>query len=58
MATRRLSMRKIREVLRLKHEGGLTHEAIARACGVSKGAVSNYSFSDDVFGSVPPTDLP
>jgi transposase len=35
-------MRKIREVLRLKHESRLSHERIAAATGLSKGAVSNY----------------
>ena len=35
-------MKKIIEVLRLKYEAKLSHEKIARACGLSKGAVSNY----------------
>ena len=35
-------MKKIIEVLRLKYEAKLSHEKIARACGISKGAVSNY----------------
>jgi transposase len=35
-------MRKITEVLRLKFEAQLSHERIAAATGVSKGAVSNY----------------
>jgi len=35
-------MRKIKEVLRLKFEAGLSHERIAGAVGLSKGAVSNY----------------
>ncbi len=35
-------MRKIKEVLRLKFEAKLSHERIAAATGVSKGAVSNY----------------
>jgi Sigma-70, region 4 len=35
-------MRKIREVLRLKFEAKLSHERIAAATGISKGAVSNY----------------
>lgn len=34
-------MRKIREVLRLKFESRLSHEKIAAATGVSKGAVTN-----------------
>jgi transcriptional regulator with XRE-family HTH domain len=35
-------MRQIIEVLRLKYEAKLSHEKIARACGLSKGAVSKY----------------
>ena len=42
MGAERLPMRHIREILRLKHEGGLSHRAIARACGVGVGTVSEY----------------
>ena len=35
-------MRKIAEVLRLKFEAKLSHEKIARAVGLSKGAVNKY----------------
>ena len=35
-------MRKIREVLRLKHERGLTHREVAHACSISIGAVTLY----------------
>ncbi len=42
MGAERLPMRRIREVLRLKHESGLRHRAIARACGVGVGTVSEY----------------
>jgi transposase len=35
-------MRQVREILRLKHERGLSHRAIARACGVGLGTVSEY----------------
>ena len=42
MPAERLPMRKIREVLRLKHEVGLSHRAIARACSVGVGTVSLY----------------
>jgi hypothetical protein len=34
-------MRKIKEVLRLKFEAKLSHEKIAAATGMSKGAVTN-----------------
>jgi transposase len=42
MAQRRLSMRKTTEILRLKHEVGLTNREIARSCGVTHTTVSNY----------------
>ena len=35
-------MRKIKEVIRLKFEAGLSNERIAAATGVSKGAVTKY----------------
>jgi DNA-binding transcriptional regulator LsrR (DeoR family) len=35
-------MRKITEVLRLKYAADLSHEKIARAVGLSKGAVNKY----------------
>ena len=37
MPARRLLVRKIREVLRLKHERGLSHRAIAQACAIGVG---------------------
>ena len=42
MPAARLSMRKIREILRLKHERGLSHRAIAQACAIGVGTVSLY----------------
>ena len=42
MPARRLLMRKIREILRLKHERGLSHRAIAQACAIGVGTVSLY----------------
>lgn len=42
MTQKRLSMRKIREVLRLKYEIGLSNRAIARACRVSNSTVGEY----------------
>ena len=41
MPTKRLSMRRIREVLRLRHQG-LTERVIARMLGVSNGVVHGY----------------
>jgi len=34
MSQERLSMRKIKEVLRLRYEKGLSHRAIGRSCGI------------------------
>jgi transposase len=42
MPAKRLSMRKIKEVLRLKWERGLSNRQIAAACGVSRPTVSEY----------------
>ncbi len=42
MAQKRISMRKIEEILRLKYERKLTHRAIAQACSVSSSTVSEY----------------
>ena len=42
MGSGRLPMRQIREIMRLKHECGLSHRAIARACGIGLGTVSEY----------------
>jgi len=42
MAQKRLFMRKIKEILRLRHEAQLSYRAIARACSVSKDTVRDY----------------
>jgi len=42
MANRRLSMRKIKEVLRLKYEAGLSNRAIARSCNICHRTVREY----------------
>lgn len=42
MATKRLLMRRLRELLRLKYEHRLPHRAIAKACVVGVGTVSEY----------------
>ena len=42
MPARRLLMRKIREVLRLRHEQGLSHQAVARVCALGVGTVNRY----------------
>jgi predicted DNA-binding protein (UPF0251 family) len=41
MPAKRSAMLKIKEVLRLKFEVKLSHEKIAAATGMSKGAVTN-----------------
>jgi transposase len=42
MPTERLSMRKIRDVLRMKFDAGLSQRAIARSLSLSNGAVHGY----------------
>jgi transposase len=42
MARRPISMRKAREILRLKYEVGLTNRQIARSCNLSHTTISNY----------------
>ena len=42
MARKRLSMRQIRQVLRLKFEHGLPNRAIAKACGMGVATVAEY----------------
>jgi transposase len=42
MTQERLSLRKIREVLRLKYENDLSNRAIAQACHVSNSTVGEY----------------
>ena len=42
MAQERLTLRKIREILRLKEAAGLSNRAIARVCKVSNSTVGEY----------------
>ena len=42
MSQKRLSMRKIRELMRLKHELGRSHREIAASLGVANSTVSDY----------------
>ena len=42
MAATWLLMRRLRELLRLRYEAGLSHRAIAQACAVGLGTVSAY----------------
>jgi hypothetical protein len=50
MARMRMSMRKIREVLRLTHELGLSVRQVCEATGVGKTAVSEYVSRAKVVG--------
>lgn len=50
MPAQRMTMHRIREVLRLKYECGLSHETIARALGIAKGSVANYVAAAQVAG--------
>ena len=43
-------MRRIREVLRLKHECDLSYSQIARALAISKGSVANYLSAAEAAG--------
>jgi len=42
MAKERLSMRKIKEILRLKYDCGLTNRQIAKSCSVARSTVADY----------------
>jgi transposase len=42
MANRRLSVRKIKEILRLKLDCGISEREISRSCGVSRSTVADY----------------
>ena len=42
MPNRRLSMRKIKEVLRLKYDSGISEREIARSCSISRSTVADY----------------
>jgi len=42
MARRRLSMRKVKQILRLKFEVAMSNRAISRACNVGRETVRDY----------------
>ena len=50
--TRRINMRKIRDVLRLKLEARLSHEQTAAALDISKGVITKYLTLASAAGSV------
>ena len=43
MPNRRLSLRKIKEILRLKLECGISEREISRSCQVSRSTIAEYS---------------
>ena len=50
MAAERLSMRKVRDVLRLRHAAGLSFREIGAALGVGKTQVGEYVRRAQVIG--------
>jgi transposase len=50
MAKARLSMRKIKEVLRLKHHGALSRRQIAQICQISRSTVADYLYRAEKAG--------
>src|SRR3990172_5152051 len=50
MAKARLSMRKIKEVLRLKHHGDLSRRQIAQSCQISRSTVADYLYRAEKAG--------
>ena len=50
MPAERLSMRKVREVLRLKHTLGMSYRQISEATGVGKTQVGEYLRRAEVIG--------
>jgi transposase len=42
MPQHRMDIRMIKDILRLKHQGGLSHERIAQTLSISKGVVTKY----------------
>lgn len=50
MSKERLSMRKIKEVLRLRYEKGLSHRAIAQSCGIGCTTAREYVIRAEAAG--------
>ena len=42
MPQQRMDIRMIKDILRLKYQGGLSHDRIAQSLSISKGAVAKY----------------
>ena len=56
MVNRRLSMRKIREVIRLKWENKLSNRQIAKSCSISHSTVGDYLLRAELAGLSWPLD--
>jgi transposase len=56
MANTRLSMRKIKEVLRLTHDGGLSERQVARSLNLSRSTVKDYRARAQRAGLAPAPD--
>jgi len=56
MANRRLSMRKIKEVLRLKWENNLSNRQIAKSCSISHSTAKDYLHRAELAGLSWPLD--
>ena len=59
MPTKRLTMRKIREILRLRYDCKLTFNKIATSCGIGRTTVSDYlkRFEASTLGWPLPSDI-
>jgi len=57
MANRRILMRKIKEVLRLKYEAGMSNRAIARSCSISHRTVGEYLKRFEASGLTWPVEM-
>lgn len=56
MANRRLSMRKIKEVLRLKWKHGCSNKQVAKSCNISRSTVRDYIKRAQIAGLSWPVD--
>ena len=55
MPTERLSMRHIREVLRLHHSVGMSQRAVARSLNLAQGTVDHHPWNPPLLLVAPPT---
>jgi DNA-binding transcriptional regulator LsrR (DeoR family) len=57
MPARRMSVRKIREILRLKFGSGMDNRQIARSCSIPHSSVANYLRRAEAAGLILPLPL-